>query len=52
MFGGMEKGRERILRYKGCLDWIIYNIRLFSMQYLKELTKIEREKEESLQKKL
>ena len=26
------------------MDWIIYNVRLFSMQYLKELTKIERER--------
>ena len=33
-------------------DWIKYNVRLFSIQYAKELAKIKREKEESLQKKL
>ena len=34
------------------LDWIKYNVRFFSVQYAKELTKIKREKEESLRKKL
>ena len=34
------------------LDWIKYNLRFFSIQYAKELVKIKREKEESLQKKL
>ena len=29
------------------LDWIKYNVRFFSVQYAKELTKIKREKEES-----
>ena len=33
-------------------DWIKYNVRLFSMQYSKELARIKREKEQSLQKKL
>ena len=33
-------------------DWIKYNVRLFSIQQAKELAKIKREKEESLQKKL
>ena len=33
-------------------DWIKYNVGFFSVQYAKELTKIKREKEESLQKKL
>ena len=33
-------------------DWIKYNVGFFSVQYEKELTKIKREKEESLQKKL
>ena len=33
-------------------DWIKYNVHLFSIQYSKELAKIKREKEESLQKKL
>ena len=33
------------------LDWIKYNVRFFSVQYAKELTKIKREKEESRQKK-
>ena len=33
-------------------DWIRYNVGFFSVQYEKELTKIKREKEESLQKKL
>ena len=31
-------------------DWIKYNVRLFSMQYSKELARIKREKEQSLQK--
>ena len=34
------------------LDWIKYNFGFFSVQYAKELTKIKREKQESLQKKL
>ena len=33
-------------------DWIKYYVRLFSMQYSKELARIKKEKEESLQKKL
>lgn len=33
-------------------DWIKYNVRLFSMQYSKELARIKGEKEESLQKNL
>ena len=32
-------------------DWIKYKVRLFSMQYSKELARTKREKEESLQKK-
>ena len=33
-------------------DWIKYNVHLFSMQYSKELARIKRQKEESLQKNL
>jgi len=33
-------------------DWIKYNVRLFSMQYSKELARTRREKDESPQKKL
>ena len=34
------------------MDWIKYNVRFFSVQYAQELTKIKREEEESLRKKL
>ena len=33
-------------------DWIKYNVRLFSMKYLKDQARIKREKEENLQRRL
>ena len=46
-----EEGKE-LSDIRVAWDWIKYNVHLFSMQYSKELARIKREKEESLQKKL
>ena len=52
MFRSMEKWRKEFSDIRVALDWIKYNVRFFSVQYAKELNKIKREKEKSLQKKL
>ena len=44
-----EEGKE-FSDIRVAWDWIKYNVRLFSMQYSKELARIKREKEQSLQK--
>ena len=48
---GKREGKE-FLDIRVALDWIKYYVRLFSLQYSKELARIKKEKEESLQKKL
>ena len=44
-----EEGKE-FSDIRVAWDWIKYNVRLFSMQYSKELVRIKREKEQSLHK--
>ena len=48
----LKNGGKEFSDIRVALDWTKYNVRFFSAQYAKELTKIKREKEESLQKKL